>query len=32
MMISGFPFLIIYRVAKEAVEIVRVLHGAQQWP
>lgn len=32
LMISGFPFLIIYRVGKEAVEIVRVLHGAQQWP
>jgi toxin ParE1/3/4 len=32
MMISGFPFVIIYRVGKEAVEIVRILHGAQQWP
>jgi toxin ParE1/3/4 len=32
MMISGLPFLIIYRVGKEAAEIVRILHGAQQWP
>jgi len=32
MMVSGFPFVIIYRVGKEAVEIVRVLHGARQWP
>ena len=28
----GLPFVIIYRVGKEAVEIARVLHGAQQWP
>jgi addiction module RelE/StbE family toxin len=30
--VVGLPFVIIYRVRKEAVEIVRVLHGAQQWP
>jgi len=24
--------VIIYRVQNEAVEIVRILHGAQQWP
>jgi len=32
MVISGFPFALIYRIEKESVEIVRVLHGAQQWP
>lgn len=32
MIISGFPFVIIYRAGKEAVEIVRILHSAQQWP
>jgi plasmid stabilization system protein ParE len=26
------PFLIIYRVLPEAVEIVRILHAAQRWP
>jgi plasmid stabilization system protein ParE len=30
--VGGLPFVIIYRVGKEAVEIVRILHGAQQWP
>jgi toxin ParE1/3/4 len=30
--VTGLPFVIIYRVGKEAVEIVRILHGAQQWP
>lgn len=31
-MVSGCPFVVIYRVAKEALPIIRVLHGAQQWP
>jgi plasmid stabilization system protein ParE len=30
MTVSGLPFVIIYRVGKEAVEIVRVLHSSQQ--
>jgi toxin ParE1/3/4 len=30
--VSGLPFVSIYRVAQDAVEIVRILHGAQQWP
>lgn len=30
--IAGLPFLIIYRAGNETVEIVRVLHGSQQWP
>lgn len=30
--VAGFPFVIIYRVGKEAVEIARVLHRLQQWP
>lgn len=30
--VSGLPFVIIYRVRKEAVEVVRILHGARQWP
>lgn len=29
---SGLPFLAIYRVHKNVVEIVRILHGAQKWP
>lgn len=30
--VVGLPFVIIYRVGKEAAEILRILHGAQQWP
>ncbi len=30
--IPGFPFVLIYRVGKEAVEVVRILHGSRQWP
>jgi len=29
---SGLPYLAVYRVHKNAVEIVRILHGAQKWP
>lgn len=32
LIISDLPFLVIYRVGKEAVELVRILHGGQQWP
>lgn len=31
LVIDGTPFLVIYRITR-AVEILRVLHGAQQWP
>jgi toxin ParE1/3/4 len=31
LVISGTPYLTIYRIAAE-VEILRVIHGAQQWP
>ena len=27
LIVSGFPFIVIYRARKEAVEIVRILHG-----
>ena len=29
---SGLPYLAIYRIHKDSVEIVRILHGAQVWP
>jgi toxin ParE1/3/4 len=34
MAVSGTPFVVVYRVKprKGRVEILRVLHGAQQWP
>jgi len=32
LVVAGLPYLAIYRVRSEAVEILRILHGAQQWP
>jgi toxin ParE1/3/4 len=29
---SGLPYLAVYRVHENTVEIVRILHGAQKWP
>jgi plasmid stabilization system protein ParE len=30
--LTRLPFVVVYRVTKNAVEIVRLLHGAQRWP
>jgi toxin ParE1/3/4 len=30
--IRGLPFLAVYRLGEEVIEIVRILHGAQKWP
>ena len=32
LVISGLPYLIVYRVRENTVEINRILHGAQKWP
>jgi toxin ParE1/3/4 len=32
LVLSGLPFLAIYRVREDVIEIARILHGAQQWP
>ena len=32
LVISRTPFIIIYRIKNERIEIMRLLHGAQQWP
>jgi toxin ParE1/3/4 len=32
LVIADLPFLIIYRLRGQAVEILRILHGAQKWP
>ncbi len=32
LVLSPLPFIVVYRVGEEAVEIARVLHGAQRWP
>lgn len=30
--VLGFPFLVVYRVDPEVVQILRILHSSQQWP
>jgi toxin ParE1/3/4 len=32
LVIPGTPYIAAYRVARDTVRILRVLHGAQQWP
>ena len=30
--VSGTPYLIVYRLGPDTIEILRVLHGRQSWP
>jgi toxin ParE1/3/4 len=30
--VPSLPFLVVYRVTQDAVEIAGVIHGAQRWP
>jgi toxin ParE1/3/4 len=32
LVVSGTPFIVIYRVKPSAVVIIRVLHAARRWP
>ena len=32
LILPGLPYLAIYRIREGGVEIIRILHGAQQWP
>jgi len=32
LVIAGLPYVAIYRLKGEVIEIARVLHGAQRWP
>ena len=29
---SGLPYIVVYRIQDQIVEIMRVYHGAQDWP
>ena len=29
---AGLPYIAVYRLMSNSIEILRVLHGAQQWP
>lgn len=32
LVLNGLPYLAVYRIHNDSVEIVRILHGAQEWP
>jgi toxin ParE1/3/4 len=32
LVLSGLPYLAVYRLEGNAIEILRILHGAQMWP
>ena len=32
LVVSGTPYLVIYRVKNDRLEVLRVFHGARQWP
>ena len=34
LVVSGTPFIVVYRIQEDAgaVQVIRFLHGAQQWP
>ena len=32
LVLTSLPFIIVYRVAIDVVEIIDVIHGAQRWP
>jgi len=32
LIVSGLPYLIIYRIRANIIEINRILHGVQKWP
>jgi toxin ParE1/3/4 len=32
LVVTGTPFVVVYRVEPEAIVILRILHGAQRWP
>jgi toxin ParE1/3/4 len=32
LVIVGTPYLLVYRVTRERIDILRVVHGAQRWP
>ena len=29
---TGLPFVAVYRVTDDVLEVIRILHGAQRWP
>lgn len=32
LVVNRTPFIVIYRIKSKRIELMRILHGAQQWP
>ena len=32
LVLTSLPFIVIYRIKGDVIEILRILHGAQKWP
>ena len=32
LILTSLPYVIVYRIREDAVQILRILHGAQAWP
>lgn len=32
LVVAGTPYIVVYRIHEEAIQILRVVHGAQNWP
>jgi addiction module RelE/StbE family toxin len=32
LILPGLPYIVVYKIQDEAVELVRIYHGAQDWP
>lgn len=32
LVLAPLPFIVVYRIKTDAVEVVRIYHGAQNWP
>lgn len=32
LIVGGLPYIIVYRISDEAVHILRIYHGARDWP
>ena len=32
LVLPGLPYIVVYRIKEQAVELARIYHGAQDWP
>ena len=32
LVVSGLPYIVVYRISGEAIQVLRIYHGARNWP